>query len=147
MRREKSAGAVIFNPRTRKFLLLHYPTHGKGHWDFPKGHVEPGEGEIDTARREIKEETGLDVEFIFGFRDEITYYFRDGKTLVEKKVVYFLALAENENVSLSYEHDNYRWLSYEDSLKTITYETSRKTLIKAWRFLEVMGYGDKKIQN
>ena len=147
MRREKSAGAVIFNPHTKKFLLLHYPTHGKGHWDFPKGHVEPGEDEIDTAKREIKEETGLYVEFLFGFRDEIKYHFHDGKTLVEKKVVYFLAFTNMEEVKLSYEHDNYRWLSYEDSLKTITYDTSRKILIKAHRFLEAMGYGNKKIQS
>ena len=147
MRREKSAGAVIYNPRTHKFLLLHYPTHGKGHWDFPKGHIEQGEGEVDTAKREIKEETGLDVEFIFGFRDEITYHFMDGKTLVEKKVVYFIALTENENVKLSYEHDDYRWLEYGEALQTITYETSRKVLIKAQRFIGAMGYGDKKIQN
>ena len=67
--REKSAGAIIFRKEENRayYLLLHYPA---GHWDFPKGNIENGEKEIDTAKREIYEETGIqDVEFIFGFRE------------------------------------------------------------------------------
>ncbi len=140
MRREKSAGAVIYNIRTRKFLLLHYPTRGKGHWDFPKGHVEEGEDEVETALREIKEETGLVVEIVFGFRDEIKYHFRDKNLLVEKTVVYFLAVTESENVNLSYEHDDYAWLEYDEAVNRITYKSSRDVLMRAKRFLERMGY-------
>ena len=45
----------------KEFLLLH---HTVGHWDFPKGNIEAGEDELETARREIFEETGIqDVEF------------------------------------------------------------------------------------
>ncbi len=140
MRREKSAGAVIYNPKTKKFLLLHYPTRGKGHWDFPKGHVEKGEDETETALREIKEETGLDVDILFGFRDEIKYHFRDKNVLVEKTVVYFLAITSEEHVKLSYEHDAYAWLDYEDAVNRITYKSSRDVLVKARKFLEKIGY-------
>ena len=58
---EKSCGAIVF----RKFhgnveILLINHANG-GHWSFPKGHVEDGETEVETATREIFEETGLTV--------------------------------------------------------------------------------------
>ena len=59
MKYEKSCGAVIFDGD--KVLVIQQV---KGHWGFPKGHVENGETEIETALREIKEETNLDVEII-----------------------------------------------------------------------------------
>ncbi len=133
MRREKSAGAVVYNPKIKKYLLLHYPI---GHWDFPKGHVEENEDEIQACLREVKEETGLDIETLFGFRDEIKYYFRDKGELVEKRVAYFIGITENEDVKLSYEHDDYRWLDYEDSLKYLKFETSKKILREANTFLK-----------
>ena len=56
-RREKSCGAIIVSDSGR-ILLIH---QRKGHWSFPKGHVESGETEEMTALREVKEEVGLDV--------------------------------------------------------------------------------------
>ena len=56
--REKSCGCIIINKN--KVLLI---KQTKGHWGFPKGHVEKDETEIETAIREVKEETGLDVKY------------------------------------------------------------------------------------
>lgn len=72
---EKSCGAVVF-ARTPdiKFLLLQY---GAGHWDFVKGNVELNETEMDTAMRELREETGIsDAKFIEGFRERIDYFYK-----------------------------------------------------------------------
>ena len=58
---EKSCGVVLFN--SDRFLLLQHNNEvsgADGHWDFPKGHVESGEEEIDTALRELKEETNIE---------------------------------------------------------------------------------------
>jgi len=77
MPRETSAGAVIFRKENNKtyYLLLHY---GAGHWGFPKGHIEGGEKEEDTARREVKEETGLEnIRVLKGFKEYTKYAFRD----------------------------------------------------------------------
>ena len=67
IRHEKSCGAVVFTMvgDTLKYLLVHSVN---GFWGFPKGHVEAGESEYDTAKREIREETGVNVTFIDGFR-------------------------------------------------------------------------------
>jgi tRNA nucleotidyltransferase (CCA-adding enzyme) len=60
---EKSAGAVIFYKEKDKepeYLLLHYPgstEKAKDYWDFPKGHIEENETEIETVKREVKEDS------------------------------------------------------------------------------------------
>ena len=68
-----------------------YPArrHNGGHWSFPKGHVESGESEADTAAREIREETGLTARVDTSFRQMVTYYPKSG---VVKDVIFFLAL-------------------------------------------------------
>ena len=80
---EKSCGAVIFRQAPELEVLI--IRQNQGHWCFPKGHVEGNEDETETARREVKEETGLDIRFLGGFREETHYSPREG---VEKDVVY-----------------------------------------------------------
>jgi len=141
MRKEKSAGAVVFRKEGRKiyYLLLHYEA---GHWDFPKGHIEKGESEKDTARREIKEETGIeDIEFIPGFKEKISYFFRKSyenkknPPLVYKEVVFFLAKTNTKDIKLSFEHKGFLWLEYEKAKKRLTFENTKKILEKAHQFL------------
>ena len=64
------------NPDDKKFyyLLLHYIG---GHWDLPKGKVEPGETLEQAAMREVHEETGLTVQPVPNFSESISYYFRN----------------------------------------------------------------------
>lgn len=132
MLREKSCGAVIFHKESRKYLLLHYPS---GHWDFVKGNVEKGESEEGTVLREAKEETGLEINIIPGFRERISYFYRHGG-LINKEVIFFLAEAESRSVKLSFEHQGFRWLPFEEAQKLATYENSRAVLKKAHEFLK-----------
>lgn len=139
MRYERSAGAVIFrrNEGRVRYLLLHYPA---GHWDFVKGNIEKGESEVETVRRETEEETGISRIKIFeGFREEISYKYRRDNELIHKEVVFYLAETDEEEVSLPYEHTGFKWLSYEDAMKTLTYENAREVLRKARALLLKLG--------
>jgi bis(5'-nucleosidyl)-tetraphosphatase len=131
---EKSCGIVLFREDgQRLYLLLHYE---EGHWDFPKGHVEEGESEHETAARETVEETGIaDLDFITGFRERTEYSYKREGRLMRKEVFYFLARTGGEVVELSDEHTGFEWLPYEEALGRITYENSREILRKAERAL------------
>lgn len=137
MVRERSAGAIIFRKTESgiRYLLLHY--HYKTYyWDFPKGNIEEGEREEDTARREVKEETGLEnIKFIEGFKEKISYFYRREEKIVFKEVLYFLVKSEEERVKLSEEHIGYEWVDYETA-KSRLREKSKGVLEKANKFLQ-----------
>ena len=75
MKREKSCGALVYRitQNGQKELLFIKHRHGT-HWSFPKGHMEEGENEVQTALREVKEETGLDIDLEGDFRQSVEYY-------------------------------------------------------------------------
>ena len=136
MKEEKSAGVVIVRKKDNEdlFLLLNYPA---GHWDFVKGKIEKDETLHQTAIRETKEETGIDdLEFVDGFEETIGYNFQFEGELIKKQVVFFLAKTKTENVDVSFEHLDFTWLNFEDSLKKITYQNAKNILNKAKNFLK-----------
>jgi bis(5'-nucleosidyl)-tetraphosphatase len=136
---EKSCGLVVFN--TNKILLLKYPNNDMqgegGHWDFPKGHVEPNEAEIETALRELDEETGISkVKVVKGFRHSINYtFFRKSKS-IPKEVIFFLASTVEKKVRLSHEHIDYAWLDFEEALVKLTYDNARNILKKSLTYIK-----------
>ena len=137
---EKSCGVVLFN--SDKFLLLqHNNKDGRveGHWDLPKGHVESGEEEIDTALRELKEETDIDdAEIIPNFKQFIDYKISKGSVPVSKKVVFFLAITRVWDVSLSSEHQNFVWMNFEEAIERLTYDNAKNILEEAHIFIRKM---------
>ncbi len=128
---EKSAGAVVFHRGAELEYLLIFSTY----WEFPKGLVEADESETEAAVREAREETGLEVQLVPGFRQEINYFYRRGGNLVKKQVVYFLGQASHQNVQVSWEHREAKWLTYEAALAELKYENARELLKKAHEFL------------
>lgn len=131
---EKSCGAVVFT-RDRggiRYLLIHQTA---GHWGFPKGHMEAGETEQETALREIFEETGLHVTLLDGFRT-CTRYPLPRKPGVTKTVVYFLAEFADQKVHVQQtEVQNARLLPYAEAIKVLQHEDSRHILTQADNYL------------
>jgi bis(5'-nucleosidyl)-tetraphosphatase len=133
---ERSAGAVVvfMSDSKPEYLLLHYTA---GHWDFPKGNIEAGETEREAAVREIREETGIaDIEFVEGFSNTISYKYRRVRRLVDKQVVFFLALTKTRDVTISHEHIGFAWKSYDDAMEQLTYKSARNLLEAAAQFME-----------
>jgi len=133
MKYEKSCGAVIFNETEDKILIIQ---QAEGHWGFPKGHVEDGETEVETAIREIKEETNLDVEINEKFR-YVEHY--SPKEDVEKDVVFFVAKKiGGEIVAQEEEVQNIVWVSYAEAMERLTFESSKNVLEKVMRDLSAI---------
>src|SRR4030042_1347279 len=138
---EKSAGAVIFRKEDNKikYLLLQYPSSTKSpkvYWDLPKGHIEKGEKELDTVKREVEEETGLkDIDFIERFKETIKYFFRWGGKNILKFVTFYLAETDKKEVRISEEHTEFKWLPYEEAIERLSHKNAKEILRKANDFL------------
>ncbi|OHA76935.1 MAG: hypothetical protein A3H01_02355 [Candidatus Wildermuthbacteria bacterium RIFCSPLOWO2_12_FULL_40_9] len=138
---EKSAGAVIFRKNEGKlyYLLLNYAAIGdvnKTYWGFPKGHVEKGEREIDTIKREVAEETGItSLWFADGFKETEKYFFKHGDKTIFKTVYYLLAETQTQDIKLSHEHLDFIWLLYEDAAEKLSFKNAKGILEKANSYL------------
>ncbi|MCI1981649.1 MAG: NUDIX domain-containing protein [Oscillospiraceae bacterium] len=134
MKYEKSCGAIIIRKAGAGCETLLIRHVNGGHWSFPKGHVEKGETETETALREIREETGLNVALDTGFRSVTAYSPKPG---VSKDVVYFLAKAkEGAPVPQREEVLELGWYAPEEAEKKITYENDRRLFRSARAYLE-----------
>lgn len=123
MRNEKSCGTIIYryNDNIRQFLLIH---QRQGDYiGFPKGHIKHGETEIQTALRETKEETNLDV-FVFDhIKTSITYIIRDD---ICKEVVFFLATALSKDVMRQdQEVKDILWVDEKHVIDMLTHQSSK----------------------
>ncbi len=130
---EKSCGAVVYkaDQGQRVYLIEHMAL---GHTSIPKGHVEEGETEEQTALREIKEETNLDVKLDTRFRHTISYSPYPG---IQKEVVFFIAEAVSDSlVNQECEVSALEWLPYEEACAAMTYDTDRETLAEAKKYLD-----------
>lgn len=151
MKREISAGLIIYRLVTNaapKFLLLY---HGSRYWNFPKGRIEINdenlptnnqkeakktrrrESSIQTAFRETLEETGLKRRELMlkqGFRACQKYrFFRNNKPIF-KTVIFYLAETKARQINISEEHEGYGWFSYKDALFILSQHKDNKAILK-----------------
>ena len=131
----RAAGAVVFRRSDHGIRLLLLRAYKN--WDFPKGLVEPGESELDAAKREVREETGL-AERDYRFGEE----FKETLPYAGNKIArYYLAETDAQKIDLPVspelgrpEHHEYRWVSYDEAEEllpprlAIVLDWARKTI-------------------
>ena len=130
--RDRACGAVVYRHAQGGVEYLLIRQHD-GAWGFPKGHMDPGEGETATALREIAEETGIRVTIESGFRELVTYVIPAGR---RKWVTYFLAraTAEAEVSRQVVEIAEFAWLAYPEACERVSFANTREILERAERF-------------
>ena len=135
MKHEKSCGAICYTAQggaPRVLVICH--RYG-GHWAFPKGHVEAGETEEQTAMREVREETGAEVRIVPGYREVTTYSPAKG---VMKDVVLFVAEITGGKLHAQPEEvRTVELLPLEEAQRRLTYPADKELLEKAKNRLEV----------
>lgn len=129
MQYEKSCGAIVYRKFHGNIEILLIKNQNGGHWSFPKGHVEAGETEEQTALREIKEETGIDVILDTSFRKVNTYA---PKKEITKDVVYFLAKATSYDYTPQEEEiARVKWVEINHAGTILSYDNDRQLVNQA----------------
>lgn len=132
---EKSCGTILY---TVLDGIVHYllirPDSDKNNCGFPKGHIEKGESEEETALRETWEETSIRAKIVEDFKREVTYPMGNGKI---KSVVYFLAnySGQTPEYNPGYEHNEYYLLPYEKAYEMLSFEETKDLIKQANDFL------------
>lgn len=134
----RKAVFVLGYAKTKKgieYILLKRKLHWKG-WEFPKGKIETGENKIQTARRELKEETGLSPvdghvkKFNFAGKYKYKKLLPDRPGMIGQTFALYAAeVKRSGRVSLDpKEHSGYMWADYKTALKTIKFPNQKKAL-------------------
>ena len=130
---DKSCGAVVYFMKDGEplYLLIKNRSQNMG---FPKGHVERGENEQQTALREVKEETNLFVTLENGFREYYSYTINFCR---KKQAVYFLAKASDGKIIVpKNEILSYSVVSYKDAVRLLSHNNERMVLRNAHEYIK-----------
>lgn len=134
MSEEICAGGIIYTTYKNKLVFLLLKSKVTNYWVFPKGGQLDGESLIDTAKREIYEETGIiGLEKHQSYFEVINFIDSQGKS---KKVYHYLFKSNTPDVSLSKEHLEYKWLPFDEAYNQINFENQKRLLAIAIRTLK-----------
>jgi 8-oxo-dGTP pyrophosphatase MutT (NUDIX family) len=139
MKTEQSYGVVVvLKEEEYKFLLVFQENPRIDNWSFPKGHQEEGETPMQTALRELEEETGIKKITLLDFpliheEYEIT---RNGEKVL-KFNDYFIGLVVDKNIKIQDgEIGDYKWADFNEAMETFNYESRKETLVKANEYIK-----------
>lgn len=131
-----SAGAVVYKMEDGQPRYLLVLSGDREYWGFPKGHLEPDEMLEQTIAREVREETGCEIDIVNGFQHEMHYVLPNGG---KKTVVLKLAQGKGE-LPIELPNDEIaevRWCSYGEALRLMGYEDTKRALNEAHMFLRL----------
>lgn len=131
---EHSCGAVVYRYIGNQVRFLLIKNNGSANWGFPKGHKERGETSIETAKREVLEETGIHIEVCDGFCETSNY--KIGQR-IEKRVDIFLASTEDTQTVIQQEEiERYAWLLFDAAYKQLNFDNDKSILESVKAYME-----------
>lgn len=137
MKQEHSCGIVPLKKEGTEIYVLLIVHKGGRHWGFPKGHKDPGESDLQTAERELKEETGLVVSQWLSKKPYIeTYTFYKFHQKIYKKVSYFPAFVEGDLILQLDEIIDSRWILIEKAREYLTFKEAKEICVKVLSLLQ-----------
>ena len=136
MRKESSYGFVPLKKENGKWyvLLVH---RQEGFWEFPKGHPDKGETPLEAAKREMEEETGMQLErLVIDEPLSINYWFTWQGEKIDKTVYYFVGTVSGEPRPQLEEMQDVRWVLLEQASELLTHENNKRIVHRTLLFLK-----------
>ena len=101
-------------------------TRCPGSWETVHGRIETDERPEEAAVREVREETGLDLDRLYNVTCQPFYLHTVG--VVQMAVVFAAFVTEGSDVRLGVEHERYEWVSVADAAARFTWPREREAL-------------------
>jgi 8-oxo-dGTP pyrophosphatase MutT (NUDIX family) len=135
--REVSAGGVVVRGgQVLAIVPVKRASDGSRVLALPKGHYAPGETAVQAARREVREETGVDAEPLRELGEARYWYRREGHT-VGKSVTFFLfSYLGGDTADHDDEVEDVRWLDLREAQTALTHAAEREMVGRAAACLE-----------
>jgi bis(5'-nucleosidyl)-tetraphosphatase len=138
MKKVHSFGVVPVRKEDGEWKVLLILHREGNHWGFPKGKANPGETPIETAQRELKEETNLDVEqFLTPKSLDEEYQFRHKRELIFKTACYFPAIVTGVLSCQEEEIRDARWCTFPEAMNQLSFKQARHICHETMRLLDV----------
>jgi 8-oxo-dGTP pyrophosphatase MutT (NUDIX family) len=135
--RERSAGGVVV--RDGEIVVI-VPTRrasdGSKVLALPKGHIDPGENEIEAATREVREETGIVAELVRELGESRYWYRREGKTIPKSVMFFLFDYVEGDTADHDDEVEEARWIALADAQRELSHAAEREIVARAAAYLE-----------
>jgi 8-oxo-dGTP pyrophosphatase MutT (NUDIX family) len=131
--REPTAGGIVYRKNDKGELEILLIQDAKDRWTIPKGHIEPGETAVATAKREIGEEAGLKSVEMQGWLGKIHFRYRriDKLVLMTTQIYLVKALGDTNAIQKEEWMNGIKWFSFNDALDEIEYEDIGKLMLLA----------------
>ncbi len=133
MKREFSAGGIVFNDQGQVLVTQHSQNH---HWSYPKGLIDPGQTTEEAAIREVREEGGVEAEIVEKIGHNKYVYSFEGEKIFKVVTYFLMKYISGDPKDHDWEVSEAGWYTVEDALNQLTFSQDRELLKKA---LELYG--------
>ena len=136
VKREFSAGGLVYRnePEGRLWLVIKPADREK--WRLPKGWIEPSETSVEAARREVKEEGGVEAEVVAKIGKESFFFVQDGQKVFKTVTFFLMKYIQEAQEPLSWETESIEWLPFDEARQRLAFENEREILDKGRAQLE-----------
>lgn len=128
MKREFSAGGIVFNDKGQVLITQH---SSNKHWGFPKGHIEKDQSSKQAALREVKEEGGIEAEIIEKVGENKYFYSMDNEKRFKVVVMFLMKYKSGDIKDHDFEVSEARWVIPQEALNILSFSTDKELLKKA----------------
>lgn len=134
IKREFSAGGVVYKKLGDQIFWLVIRPKGSEKWRLPKGWIEKGESSKEAAVREVLEEGGVETNVLAKIGTEQYFFVLKGERIFKNVTFYLMEYIKEAETEISWETEEIDWLSFELAREWLAFKTEKEMLEKGNNF-------------